>query len=848
MRITFGTKYNQMNQYQNTLQSKLNESNTKIASGLKIQYGYQDASVYNQNLKFENEVNTLSQGIDVSNHAQTMTLHNDKLLSDLSSTMVQFKTKLIHAANDIHSPESREAIANDLVGLKNHFLGIANASIGGNFIFAGSNVNRPPFDYEGNYYGNDEKLKVLISSNSLVPYNITGKELFFGRDSDKHRSITTNIRMLNQSKLHPAIMDKLNRSNLSQEVYIKSSDTLRDLIGDDDSDPSNDKQEFFYIRGIRPNGSVFKAKFALDKGYVNEDSATRVQDLLDRIGKEFGNTAINKVVDISLNQWGQIEIRDLEPGRSGIDFHMISSDVDVDDVDELASLGARITSYNRSAFLTQSANSSIKGITNIYDHRFTTIPTLFVTRDNKLAESQTKLKDIFPPNVSSLLIEGTAPNTPDGKINEEPIEPFRFDINDDTDMADLERAIKSHFGGNIDVHFGKGKLSIIDNNVKNLSTDFIDPPFDGEAGFSINITTFDEKGLETKGIPSDYGMEYDRTYFENKGSKVISNVSQVLADGKGYASENSRLSEVVGASIQGQTYIMKLNDINGIPVEARVVFDPNGAYLSLPNQKEGRKPYVIPLFNPTDDPPGISITKPDDVTYRQLMDAMNIALNYSNQEPDSYLKVQPTSKGVNQATKDAYIDLLSSAKGMIDVNLTADARIEIKDKIRSISRMKMMFYDSETTDFSESKIQKNTNTLRLNANDALIIDTPEVNFFKEIDEIIESVRRGIYRAGAKDHYGDDLRKKGIQNGIAAFDHLSDHIERIIALNGSHGKSFENTIRRNEVLRTQIEGLKGENIGTDIADTYNKFSNLTNNLNAVMNSTSRINQMSLVNYL
>ena len=159
-----------------------------------------------------------------------------------------------------------------------------------------------------------------------------------------------------------------------------------------------------------------------------------------------------------------------------------------------------------------------------------------------------------------------------------------------------------------------------------------------------------------------------------------------------------------------------------------------------------------------------------------------------------------------------------------------------------------MLYDSTTTDFSKNKIQRDTNSLRFNANDALTIDTPEISFFKEVDEIIDSVRRGIYRAGAKDTYGEDLRKKGIQNGIVAFDHLSDHIERIIALNGSHGKTFENSIHKTEILKTQIESLKGENIGTDIADTYNKFSNLTTNLSAVMNSTSRINQMSLVNYL
>ncbi|UOS33846.1 hypothetical protein MPG16_05750 [Helicobacter pylori] len=46
MRVTFGSKYNQMNNYQNALQNKINDANTQIASGLKIRYGYQTTTLY----------------------------------------------------------------------------------------------------------------------------------------------------------------------------------------------------------------------------------------------------------------------------------------------------------------------------------------------------------------------------------------------------------------------------------------------------------------------------------------------------------------------------------------------------------------------------------------------------------------------------------------------------------------------------------------------------------------------------------------------------------------------------------------------------------------------------------
>ncbi|PAF44229.1 flagellar hook-associated protein FlgL [Helicobacter sp. 11S02596-1] len=848
MRITFGTKYNQMNYYQNVLQNKLNDMNTKIASGLKIQYGYQNSSINNQNLKLEFEKNTLDQGIDVAQDAHNSTLSTDKALSELSETMVQFKTKLIQAGNDIHSANSREAIASDLEKLKDHIINIANTSIGGDFLFGGSKVDRAPFDASGKYYGNDERLNALISSNNLVPYNITGHELFFGRDSDKHKIITTNIKMLNQSKLHPDVMDALNKTNPPSEEYIKPEDTLRDLIGDDNNDPATASKEYFYLRGVRPDGSNFKAKFSFDKAYSNKENATSVNDLLIRIGKEFGNTPQNKVVDISLNAWGQIEIKDLRPGNSNIDFHLISSDMDVDNLEELKTNGARVTSFNKSPFLTDKSLSSIQGVVDNYDFRFVHIPTAFITNDNAPATKNTKLSDVLGESVATIQIDGTRPNNKDGTPDIEPIEPLYIDTTDTT-MGDLIDQIKSHFGGDIDVEISNGRLNIVDNNVKNKEHDSKTPPFDGEHGFSISLKTLDKNGLETDGIPTDYENEYEKTYFANKGSKLAGNISQVLADGSGFANAGTKLSEVAGGSIAGQSYTFKLEDHNGVPIEAQILFDKNGSYLKLPSKTPNKAEYIIPLYNPNDEPPAISITKADDVTYQQLMDAMSIALNYSNQPQEAYLKAENRDNAPSQENKNAYEALLDQAKGVLSVSMTRNGKIEIQDNMRSISKMKFMIYNNTTNDFSAQALKNDTSGIRLNANNALTIDEPDINFFEQIDDIIESVRKGIYRPDSFGNtYTTDMRKLGIQNGITAFDHLSDHIEKMIALNGSHSKTFENIIRRNEVLKVQVESIKGEVMGTDIAETYNKFSNLTTNYNAVLSSTSRINQMSLVNYL
>ncbi len=826
MRVTFGSKYNQMNNYQNALQNKINDANTQIASGLKIRYGYQNSDINNQNLKFQYEENTLDQGIDVAQNAYTSTLNTDKALQEFSKTMEAFKTKLIQSANDVHSETSRTAIANDLERLREHMMNVANTSIGGEFLFGGSKVDRPPIDSEWKYHGNGEDLNALISSDNLVPYNISGQDLFLGADKDKHKLITTNIKLLNQNKLHPDVMDALEHSSLPEEVFIKPSDTLRELIGDNDKDPTNDPKEFFYLQGIRPDGSSFKEKFALSKAYQNKESATKVSDLLDKIAHAYGNTSQNKVVDVSLNNWGQIEIKNLTPGSENLDFHLISSDGDFDDLDALRSSGKRVTEYVKSAFVTDRSLSQVKAVPNMYNPRVLEIPSVFVTKDNVLANKNTKLSEIFGDSVETLKINASD-NTSAIKIPNLPIGldiPILLDVKNST-IKDLKDAIKERFNNEVDVEIEtNGRLRIIDNS-------------SNQSPISLALSTLDQKGLEVAGIPTNNASEYQKTYFNKEGAKLESNVAQIAQNGT--ANGSTKLSEVANGSLENSVFNMKLNDVNGSFLEAQMILDNNGAFLSLPN---GIK---IPLYDPTSA--DIQASKPNEVTYRQLMDAMSIALNYSNTDPSIYQQISdnPTSK----ESKERFIELLKQAKGNLSVNLNEEGKVIIQDNMHSNTKMQFMLFDKDANDFSQNALHSDKPSLKLNANNALIIDKPSVNFFDQLENIITSVRKGIYRPDALgDTYSSDMRNLGIQNGITLIDHLSDHIEKMIAKNGSHGKAFENIIRRNEVLKTQVQSIRGETTGTDMAETYNKFSNLTNNYNAVLASTNKINNLSLTKYL
>lgn len=834
MRVTFGTKYNQIRNSQDSLQSQLNDLNAKIASGKKIQHSYQDSRVYNKDLQLGYQETTLSQGIDVARNAYNNTINSDKALQELSKAILQFNTKLLQVANQPQSPTSRIAIANELAILKAHMMNIANTSIGGEYLFGGTKVKNPPIAQDGQYMGNDQKLEALIGSNIKIPYNIPGTQLFFGNDADYSTSVTSNIKKYNLSKLHPYTMDKLDKDAPAQEVFIKPTDVLRDLIGDDDDITSNDKKMFFYLRGIRPDGSRFKSKFELDPSYINTDNAVKVSDLLDRIGREYGNNQITKTVEVSLNPWGEIEIKSLVDGSSNLSFNLIASDQDVEDLSTLPTLGAKIVSFQKSPYISNNKTSSLQSIINEYKTYQIELPTTFVSQKTRVpANVNTQLSEIFDSDVVTIHL--------DGKFKNEDKQPqvLTFQTKD-TKVLDVLRDLKTfykNYGQNIDVEIANGKIIITDLDAKKTGE---------KSNIDLTFSTANKDNYLIPGIRMDYQSTYDDVLFEKHGSKLTSNVSQVLLNKDGYATDQTRLVDVAG-ELEGKTYNLQLKDHNGVEVNAKLSFEKNGCYLILPS-KQSNKEYKLPIAN-LNEKGKSSIALPENMTYRQLMDTFAIALNYSNQDEKVYEQLLQNPELYTPKQKELYENMSTQATKRIEINLNQNGQVTISDKTRAASLMDFSFTDSSSNDFSEQSIRDTESGLLLHANNALTIDKPKINFFDSLDTAIKAVRDGIYRPDEfPNSYNSNMRNIGIQNSLESIKHIGDHLEKIIALNGSYGNSFEHSIQKNEMLKVQVQTLRGENMGEDIAEAYSKFSDLSTNYNAVLNSSGKINKMTILDYV
>ena len=345
-----------MNNYDyQTNMKALYKLNNQMSTGLKIQNSFEDSSVYNDGMRLDYEVATLEQVQTATSKAQHFSKNTDKALGEFKQQLETFKTKLVQGANEIHSKTSREAIANDLQGIKNHLVNIANTSINGQFLFSGSAINTKPINGDTNeYYGNAQAMKTVGGAQVNLTYNQNGQELFLGKDGDYNKKVTSNTMLKAQN------LDDRNKT-----VYIDSEHKMRDLIGfkyvKDEKTLTN--QDFtgtgvrqfqdttFFLQGKKPNGTSFTSKFKMT-------SDASINDLLEKIGTEYGNTPTNKVVEVTINNQGQINVKDLSKGNQVIDFHMIAATKKVANAGALAGgIAGASSAFDAVDSLTSGANS-----------------------------------------------------------------------------------------------------------------------------------------------------------------------------------------------------------------------------------------------------------------------------------------------------------------------------------------------------------------------------------------------------------------------------------------------------------------------------------------------------------
>lgn len=319
MRITNKLMNTQaLQNYQFSAQS-INKANSKLASGLEIQNSYDNSSVYVDGVRLDYEISSIDQIQEAAQKAMHFSRNSDKALQEFVKMLENFKTKLIQAGNASNSTTSLGALADELQGIKDYLVQIANTSINGQYLFSGSDVRTKPIGSNNQYMGNNDDLKSVVGAHTALPYNIPGEQIFYGVDNDYSKHVSTNVDLTDRSLDDTSKVKHL--TSESKIMHLIGKDYKEDRKLNEVMDFTDDKKyqnTVFYMRGVKPDGTSFNSKFELT-------SDASMQDLLDKIGEEYGNTKTNRVVDVSIDKSGHINITNLEKGNQKLDFYLVGA-------------------------------------------------------------------------------------------------------------------------------------------------------------------------------------------------------------------------------------------------------------------------------------------------------------------------------------------------------------------------------------------------------------------------------------------------------------------------------------------------------------------------------------------
>lgn len=605
--------------------STLYQSQQAFSSGLKIQHSYEGSAIYVDAARLEYEGNLLKQVETSTLKATEFSKNSDQALNDFVLKLTEFKTKLIQAANDIHDATSRNAIANDLEGIKQNLIDIANTTINGQYLFSGTALDTKPIDSLGNYHGNDQSIKAVIGPNQTSQYNIDGEALFLGSDNDYNKIITTNVNLINH-------YNKLENPNDAVK-YISVEDDLRDLIGENyrseeynkvdkmetsdfEIDKLDDQSTTFFLQGRKPDGTTFATKITM-----TPDST--IQSLLDNIGYALGNDkdGKNKLVEVTMNNSGQIEIKDIRNGNQMTELHLFGltpqqstekykvGDYEIN-IDPTTSDNYKITT-------TKDADGNITEITAVGNNNQTY--TINVN-NNQLQVNNQVVQNIGNPPFA-LDLNDLGNNGIDAN------DFTTFNPNDAKQVQEMSSTkVRDKDGSWVDVN-ALSDLATIEENVKNgkvYLTEFIKSGFEDTLGAKNNAT------------------DYNKLQFEQKDNILTGSVPQIIKGKNEFATDATKIKDVAGAGLQDNpdsNMTMHIKSKNGNYYEVKIQFtdpisaaEPPATSLSITQVDQDGNP-VNPPANPvyqgnimlgkyneaTKTTDGV-VTTADDISYKQIND------------------------------------------------------------------------------------------------------------------------------------------------------------------------------------------------------------------------------------
>ncbi|QLI05301.1 distal flagellar hook-filament junction protein [Candidatus Campylobacter infans] len=384
-------------------------------------------------------------------------------------------------------------------------------------------------------------------------------------------------------------------------------------------------------------------------------------------------------------------------------------------------------------------------------------------------------------------------------------------------------------------------------------------------------------------------LDYDKVFFNKSARTLTSNVSQIVRADNSFANDGTTLAAVAGLnagqslanaddlmlqirSRNGDNYVAVI-DFNGTQANGQSY--PTLSLYTHPMQ-QGQAPLTQMNFYKTQWNAGIKagstteqigdeprLISANELTFRNIEDMVQIIASDHATTKNAQgvltgwgdLRPQgnpPTQDQMNTAAKAAWDNNFSPALRLssqqVSANMNERGQMVIKDNISSVTDIEVAIYQKHNQDYpADTNINapSNGSVLSFMRNDAVMIDRPSVNIFPDLDEIIQAVEDGSF-FGNPD--GTNHRTSGVQGALTRIDHIMDHVNKEHAIIGARSNLITATNNRAELLTLNVSEVKSNVIDTDYGEVLLELQQRMLSYQAMLSSTAKISQLSLLNYM
>ncbi|CCQ96421.1 Flagellar hook-associated protein 3 [[Clostridium] ultunense Esp] len=183
MRVTQNMLTNRFLLNLNNSMNRLDRLQEQLSSGKKVSKPSEDPVIAVRSIAYNSQIKVLNQykrNLDTANNWIQTT---DAVLQEADNLFKTIREKMVQGANGAMDPQAREAIAREMEQIKEQLGSIANTSIAGRYIFAGSDTLKKPYDNGALQTTNAERIPVELGKGISMDLNIPGVELFGFQDT-----------------------------------------------------------------------------------------------------------------------------------------------------------------------------------------------------------------------------------------------------------------------------------------------------------------------------------------------------------------------------------------------------------------------------------------------------------------------------------------------------------------------------------------------------------------------------------------------------------------------------------------------------------------------------------------